>query len=153
MTSKTENNSTNDVPPGDVQFCFECLRNIDGDGKVDLAGVAAAMGHKNTASTGNRYRSLAQRYGFQALKSKNAGASVKAKTSDVAGDDVPAKAAAGKAAKKPAARKGAKKSSAEPISAKKGIAKDKGKENDISAEEAEGEEANIAVVIDNGSSK
>jgi hypothetical protein len=108
------------------------------------------MGHKNTASTRNRYRSLAQRYGFQALKSKNAGASVKAKTGDVAGDvagdDAPAKAAAGKAAKKPAARKGAKKSSAEPIPAKKGIAKNKGKEKDISVEETEGEEANIAVV-------
>ncbi|KAL2853029.1 hypothetical protein BJX68DRAFT_233790 [Aspergillus pseudodeflectus] len=133
MTSKTENSSINDVPAGDVQFGFECLRNIDSDGKVDLAGVAAAMGHTNTASTGNRFRQLAQRYGFQGLKSKTTGTAAKAK-------------AGGKAAKKSAARKGAKKSSAEPIPAKKGVAKGKGKEKDSSAEETEGEEANIAVV-------
>ncbi|KAJ0421960.1 hypothetical protein BJY00DRAFT_102189 [Aspergillus carlsbadensis] len=145
MSSKTDSSSINDVPPGDVQFGFECLRNIDSDGKVDLAGVAAAMGHTNTASTGNRFRQLSQRYGFQGLKCKNVGAAARAKASAATGDSAPAKTAAGKAAKKPAARKGAKKSSAEPIPAKKGAAKGKGMEKDSSAEETEGDEGNFAV--------
>ncbi|KAL2812106.1 hypothetical protein BJX63DRAFT_432916 [Aspergillus granulosus] len=157
-STKKENSTLEDIPAGDSRFCFECLRNIDSDGKVDLIGVAAALNYSNIASAGNRFRALSHRYGFGNLKCKNAGSPVKAKaaSTSTAADSAPAKAdpstptkgAAGKPAKNPSTRKGAKKSSTEPIPATKGKnqGKDSGSE-EIEEEKEEAEKGDVAVVV------
>ncbi|KAL2852497.1 hypothetical protein BJY01DRAFT_244495 [Aspergillus pseudoustus] len=118
-STKNDNSNIEDIPQSDSRFCFECLRNIDTDGK---------------------------RYGFGDLKCKNSGSPIKAKAaSTTTPDGTPTKGSAAKSAKKPAVRKGAKKSTAEPIPATKGAAKGQGKGKDSSSEETGEDDGNVTI--------
>ncbi|KAL4943887.1 hypothetical protein BDV06DRAFT_220846 [Aspergillus oleicola] len=84
-TDHTDGN-TDSPSQQDVQFGFECLRNIK-DGKVDLAGVMAALNYKNINSVGNRFRAMKKAYGFTGLDCTTANAPSPAKRKATAAAD------------------------------------------------------------------
>ncbi|KAL1968682.1 hypothetical protein VTN77DRAFT_1508 [Rasamsonia byssochlamydoides] len=56
--------SARDMKPEEVFFLVECVRAIDTGGLVDLTKVTNALGNKNVAATGNRFRALKKKYGL-----------------------------------------------------------------------------------------
>ncbi|KAL4960310.1 uncharacterized protein BDV14DRAFT_204841 [Aspergillus stella-maris] len=87
----------------EVQFGFECLRNIK-DGKVELAGVMAAMNYTNIDSVANRFRKLRTKYGLTGLECTTANAPTPNKrkaAADGDGDGMAPKRGPGRPPKKP----------------------------------------------------
>ncbi|KAL4797405.1 hypothetical protein BDV19DRAFT_387213 [Aspergillus venezuelensis] len=87
----------------EVQFGFECLRNIK-DGKVELAGVMAAMNYTNIDSVANRFRKLRTKYGLTGLECTTVNAPTPNKRKAVAdgdGDGATPKRGPGRPPKKP----------------------------------------------------
>ncbi|KAL2868728.1 uncharacterized protein BJX67DRAFT_379679 [Aspergillus lucknowensis] len=141
MTSNS-NNQDNEIPPQDIRFGFECLRNIDGDGKVDLGAVGEALGYSNVNSVGNRFRELRKRYGFTRLECKTGSPTkAKAKSTSQPADATPTKRPRGRPPKKTVGPKDAKPVSDTPTSATKHVVKTEEKN------EAGSEPGNIAVEV------
>ncbi|KAL3476800.1 hypothetical protein BJX99DRAFT_258135 [Aspergillus californicus] len=127
MTTKSAANTAGaeDIPAQDIRFGFECLRNIEADGKalqVNLTGIRDAMGYSNVNSVGNRFRELRKRYGFPTLECKTGASVSPQKSATTTPEGTPTKRAAARA-RKTAVRKGAKVSTSTPISATKPVPK------------------------------
>ncbi|KAL4949652.1 hypothetical protein BDW69DRAFT_71228 [Aspergillus filifer] len=72
-TTNTTDGTTDGPTQQEVQFGFECLRNMK-DGKVELAGVMAAMSYTNINSVGNCFRKFRSKYGLTGLEATTANA-------------------------------------------------------------------------------
>ncbi|KAI9372161.1 hypothetical protein BJX61DRAFT_542985 [Aspergillus egyptiacus] len=139
MVSTGNATGIEDISPQEIRFGFECLRNIDKDGKVDLAKVGEALGYSNVASVGNRFRDLRKRYGFTTLECKTGSTPLKDKTGSKTDGATPTKRGRGRP-KQAAPRKGAKASSANPIPATDPFVKSE----DIKSEETEDKKICVA---------